>query len=476
MPLRTRTSRNLAIATSPRHRPLGAGVDGVPDAVPEEVEGQGGDQQRETGGGEEPPRRRGSRPAPREHPAPVRGGGRRGPGRGTTASPGRRSPPGSAAWCRRSPAPARWAGSSTNMIRGSPAPRDRAASTYSRSLIESTWPRTMRATEAQLKNPITSTVMVRLGPVMETRAMATSRNGMQRTTSMSRARRVSTMPPRKPAAMPDHDADHDRQQRSRPRRRPARPGRRRRRGPACRGPGRRCRTRRWSSVAAGRPSTVRPSGNCSFGGWPVRWTKRGAATAISAISTITTRETIATRSRRSRCHASCHGLRPSMSRPGRSRRSRGRAPAARSCALLRDLVERRSASISGTRGRQVLAQPQRVEAGRPVLGASSRTGTSGGTSRRAQSHCALGHRGWKRQPGGGSTGDGMSPASTIRSRLSARPGRPAAGRRAGRSCTGAGRGRRSRCVGAISTILPRYITAIRSLTCRTTDRSWEMKT
>ena len=40
---------------------------------------------------------------------------------------------------------------STNMIRRSPAPSDRAASTYSFSLIESVWPRTMRPTDAQLK-------------------------------------------------------------------------------------------------------------------------------------------------------------------------------------------------------------------------------------------------------------------------------------------------------------------------------------
>ena len=67
----------------------------------------------------------------------------------------------------------------------------------------------MRATDAQLKNPMTSTVMVRLGPVTETSAIATSRNGTHSTTSISRASTVSTMPPRNPAASPTHDADDD---------------------------------------------------------------------------------------------------------------------------------------------------------------------------------------------------------------------------------------------------------------------------
>ena len=44
------------------------------------------------------------------------------------------------------------------MIREFAAPSDRAASTNSRSRIDSTWPRTMRATDAQLKKPMTRTV------------------------------------------------------------------------------------------------------------------------------------------------------------------------------------------------------------------------------------------------------------------------------------------------------------------------------
>ena len=44
---------------------------------------------------------------------------------------------------------------SMNMIRQGPAPSDRAASTYSFSLIVSTWPRTIRPTDAQPRNPMT---------------------------------------------------------------------------------------------------------------------------------------------------------------------------------------------------------------------------------------------------------------------------------------------------------------------------------
>ena len=82
------------------------------------------------------------------------------------------------------------------MIRRSLAPSERAASTYSRSRIDSTWPRTMRAIEDQLKNAITTIVTVRLGPDSDTIAMPASRNGIDSTTSMISAITVSTRPPR----------------------------------------------------------------------------------------------------------------------------------------------------------------------------------------------------------------------------------------------------------------------------------------
>src|ERR1700753_109815 len=64
---------------------------------------------------------------------------------------------------------------SMNMIRHGPAPRARAASTNSRSLIDSTWPRTMRPTEAQPKKPMTMMTTVRAAPITVTSEMANSR-------------------------------------------------------------------------------------------------------------------------------------------------------------------------------------------------------------------------------------------------------------------------------------------------------------
>ena len=78
---------------------------------------------------------------------------------------------------------------STNMIRRSPAPSDRAASTYSRSLIDSVCPRTMRPTAAQLKNTMIPIATARLGPTIEISAIAKSRNGNERITSIMRARK-----------------------------------------------------------------------------------------------------------------------------------------------------------------------------------------------------------------------------------------------------------------------------------------------
>ena len=62
-----------------------------------------------------------------------------------------------------------------NMIRHELAPSERAASTYSFSRIDSTWPRTMRQTAAQPKMAITMMMIFRLGPQMETSEMAKSR-------------------------------------------------------------------------------------------------------------------------------------------------------------------------------------------------------------------------------------------------------------------------------------------------------------
>src|SRR6266542_5038139 len=82
--------------------------------------------------------------------------------------------------------------------------------------------------------------------------------------------------------------------------------------------------------------------------------------------------------------------------------------------------------------------------------------------------------GWNRHPEGGSMGEGTSPSRMIRFLWAARSG----------SAMGTAERRAPEygCLGfmyrvspdAISTIFPRYITATRSDTCLTTDRSWAM--
>ncbi len=83
-----------------------------------------------------------------------------------------------------------------NMIRQGLAPSALAASMYSFSLMDSTWPRTIRPTDAQPKKPMTMMTTVRLGPMTATREMANSRNGMASSQSMNRAITESVRPPK----------------------------------------------------------------------------------------------------------------------------------------------------------------------------------------------------------------------------------------------------------------------------------------
>src|SRR5260370_35974601 len=71
---------------------------------------------------------------------------------------------GMASVARTSTGPARLGRISENMIRQGPAPSDRAASMYSRSLIEIVWPRTTRAIPDQAKKEMTPITTGRLGP------------------------------------------------------------------------------------------------------------------------------------------------------------------------------------------------------------------------------------------------------------------------------------------------------------------------
>jgi hypothetical protein len=83
-----------------------------------------------------------------------------------------------------------------------------------------------------------------------------------------------------------------------------------------------------------------------------------------------------------------------------------------------------------------------------------------------------GQRVWKRQPGGGFIALGTSPARMMRWRCAPGSGRGMADSSACvYGCSGAAYKVR---LSAVSTSLPRYITATRSLMCLTTARSWAM--
>src|SRR5204863_7793033 len=90
----------------------------------------------------------------------------------------------------------------------------------------------------------------------------------------------------------------------------------------------------------------------------------------------------------------------------------------------------------------------------------------------AHTSAARGHRVRKRQPDGGATGDGGSPATSLTFGT-------ASGSGLGMACSstneyGCAGWEYKRSGGATSQILPRYMTATRSLTFFTTARSWEM--
>ena len=84
---------------------------------------------------------------------------------------------------------------STTMIRSRLEPSERAASMNSRSRIPSTWPLTTRAIGHHENRMITTTVIISPGPARATSEMAKSRNGNDRTTSMTRDRIVSATLP-----------------------------------------------------------------------------------------------------------------------------------------------------------------------------------------------------------------------------------------------------------------------------------------
>ena len=296
---------------------------------------------------------------------------------------------------------------STNMIRRSLAPSERAASTYSFSLIDSVCPRTTRPTAAQLKNAMTAIADREARPddrdERDREEQERERRARRPCSGRGRCRRSAEIAGREA----DDDADEHGEARSRRRRRAARPACRRRCARARRGRGRRCRTRNCELGPRGRPSGVRPvSRYWSSGPCPASCAMSGARSATSAISTITTAQAIATRSRRSLAQASCQGLRPSIA-SGRGSAGGWR----RTLELARRPGSRRS--LSADARHQLLARLDREVARRGVFGGSPACVSSGGSSSLQQRPRPCGQRGWKRQPGGGSIGEGRSPPRTI---------------------------------------------------------------
>ena len=125
-------------------------------------------------------------------------------------------------------------------------------------------------------------------------------------------------------------------------------------------------------------------------------------------------------------------------------------------------------------GRASVSLPcRRVVAGGRVTG--RRRGGPAAAPRPGRCRWRSGQRGWKRQPDGGRPGSARRPAAR------SAPGRRPAGTAgtdepAAPRCTGGPGTRRRPRPAPTSTIRPRYMTAMRSEICRTTERSWAMNT
>ena len=89
-----------------------------------------------------------------------------------------------------------------NMIRHGPAPSERAASTYSFSRIESTWPRTIRPTDAQPKMAITMMTIDRPGPRIGDQGDTQQQERHREQQVHEPGQELSTRPPKYPAISP----------------------------------------------------------------------------------------------------------------------------------------------------------------------------------------------------------------------------------------------------------------------------------
>ena len=88
------------------------------------------------------------------------------------------------------------------MILARLVPMVSAAWTNFRSFTEMAWPRTRRVYHGHQDNEMASTALFRLLPMRATMAMASSRGGKLRNTSVIRMITLSTQPPKLPAMAP----------------------------------------------------------------------------------------------------------------------------------------------------------------------------------------------------------------------------------------------------------------------------------
>ena len=163
-----------------------------------------------------------------------------------------------------------------------------------------------------------------------------------------------------------------------------------------------------------------------------------------------------------------------------ARRRRGRdghRHVGRGLLAARGLRRRRRHRAPWTGAARATRRPPR-RSGRPPRGpveSSRRAGISAEQRSGLPSRSRSQQRVWKWQPDGGLTGDGHVAPQDDPARGGARPWGPGSAPRTGAPPrTGAAAACSARRDGASSTIRPRYITAIRSLMWRTTERSWAM--
>ena len=229
---------------------------------------------------------------------------------------------------------------------------------------------------------------------------------------------------------------------------------------------------------AARPGSARCRGTAWCGSWPTRWAISGAPSADGDED----------HDRRGGCHRDPVPAQPGQGQPSAGCGPRSPAPGRRLVGTVGTGQRHRLADTASSGSEPVVARRRgptaarrvavdREVAGRQVRRAGRRAGRPAPAPRPRSAPAPWDSAGGSGQPGGrvdrrrhvAGEQDPLPPVGEVRVGDRARP-------TAGPPCTGGAGGRTARRAGASSTIWPRYITATRSLTCRTTDRSCEMNT